>query len=67
MCGFLSPSCPSPSYLHVKGPASTVPLQPNFDIAVAFASSEFSYFTGYLTANLVSISTTANVASSLDS
>ena len=30
MCSLLSPSCPSPSSLHLKGPAATVLLRPIF-------------------------------------
>ena len=65
MCGLLSLSWPSPSSLHLKGPAATILLQQIFAIAGDFASSGFSYCPGSLRANLVDIATTATSASSL--
>ena len=65
MCVLLSPSWPSPSSLHLKDRAATVPLLPIFTITGAFASSVFIYFTGSLRSYLVAIYTTAAEASSM--
>ena len=73
MCSLLTFSCPLPSSLCLKrwsslrfgGLDATVPIQPIFSIAGAYASSGFSYCLGYLKDNLVSIIDTAADAYSL--